>query len=698
TSSATSIPPQSITSSSPTASWVCFPRTSSPLSSNACLSYAFPSGATAWICSSWPTISTFATATAVQGAASSSTYNCMAITSISCCLATCSSSGTSKSIQDPRHGPAMIPSINSLQSQHPNQAAGQHLKITVSNAVAQAYTLGTIDKYKNVALYFARIFCRLSESPKTYSGRQQLTTWNSLLKNLLPTDLVRFLSMVMAGKEDMETNEKMKHLVFSIGQDLCRAVSEGEWKLPKHILLCVTILFEAQLVTSGSLKGVLSGKAYAKSLFCLKTVCESMERLLMERFIEEESVLITDPAALLNMTQSCNREHLDEALKDSSTSAHLGKTAALWMSFITHCHLVFMLLHSVKTNNIQLFHKCNGEMANIFFAFDGHNYSRYLTWLEVYLTNLENTHPGAKDLLSKGAIAVARSMIPGAISAVDKTMEETWLHWTIQPVWGIPDVVSNNLHTGTWTSSKTQTAGKHRELEKAEVKKGEEAIQRTIETIRNFTNPFTISDKDRLYSLASGALVLMEVEMDVLQAETVGKAAKAEFIKRLQSREPGRLFDPIKKQTLKTMETCNKKVTLTSSQGKQMCSELEAWVSLLALASRWNNGIQHPTSGAYEDGGGIHSNWASFLAEFEDYLLATGLSEKEKPGPRIGATGLIFDQQRRPFSSRQFSQNRPRSSLRVGGAPERSSASPRSLQGHHPRGRRRLPRRLGTRH
>ena len=37
------------------------------------------------------------------------------------------------------------------------------------------------------------------------------------------------------------------------------------------------ILFEAQLVTS-----VLSGKTYAKSLFCLKTVCEAMERLLME--------------------------------------------------------------------------------------------------------------------------------------------------------------------------------------------------------------------------------------------------------------------------------------------------------------------------------------------------------------------------------------------------------------------------------
>lgn len=54
---------------------------------------------------------------------------------------------------------------------------------------------------------------------------------------------------------------------------------------------------------------------------------------------------------------------------------------------------------------------------------------RYLTWLEVHLTNLEKTHPGAKDLITKGAIAVARSMLPGALSAVDKTMEETFMRF-----------------------------------------------------------------------------------------------------------------------------------------------------------------------------------------------------------------------------------------------------------------------------
>ncbi|XP_069107841.1 uncharacterized protein [Argopecten irradians] len=78
------------------------------------------------------------------------------------------------------------------------------------------------------------------------------------------------------------------------------------------------ILLEAQLVTSGCLKSVLSGKAYAKALFCLKTVCESLERLLLERFIQEEEIQLT-PEALLNLISSCDQENLDLALRDEST-------------------------------------------------------------------------------------------------------------------------------------------------------------------------------------------------------------------------------------------------------------------------------------------------------------------------------------------------------------------------------------------
>ena len=106
--------------------------------------------------------------------------------------------------------------------------------------------------------------------------------------------------------------------------------------------------------------------------------------------MEEEDIPIADPEVLLNLITSCTKEHLDAALKEPSLlhlidryqlyekkvlQGHLGKTAAFWMSFITHCHLVFMLLHSVKTNNLELFHRSNGEMAALFFAFDGPNYA-----------------------------------------------------------------------------------------------------------------------------------------------------------------------------------------------------------------------------------------------------------------------------------------------------------------------------------
>ena len=54
---------------------------------------------------------------------------------------------------------------------------------------------------------------------------------------------------------------------------------------------------------------------------------------------------------------------------------------------------------------------------------------RYLVWLDVFLKNIETSHPGAEELLNKGGIAVARSLIPGSLSAVDKTMEETFMRF-----------------------------------------------------------------------------------------------------------------------------------------------------------------------------------------------------------------------------------------------------------------------------
>jgi hypothetical protein len=77
-------------------------------------------------------------------------------------------------------------------------------------------------------------------------------------------------------------------------------------------------------------------------------------------------------------------------------------------------------------------------------------------------------------------------------------------------------VLTNNHHTGLVYEKTLEMvditndpdcprAGRHCELKKAEVKKCEESVQCVLAAVSNFTNPFTVTDKNRLYSVASGA-------------------------------------------------------------------------------------------------------------------------------------------------------------------------------------------------
>ena len=45
------------------------------------------------------------------------------------------------------------------------------------------------------------------------------------------------------------------------------------------------ILLESELMSCGSLVGVLTGKSYARAMNCHKVMLESLERLLFEKFL-----------------------------------------------------------------------------------------------------------------------------------------------------------------------------------------------------------------------------------------------------------------------------------------------------------------------------------------------------------------------------------------------------------------------------
>ena len=209
------------------------------------------------------------------------------------------------------------------------------------------------------------------------------------------------------------------------------------------------VLLEAGLIGSGSVHRVLSGKHYERAMHCHKILLESLERILLDQFLEqqnEDEIFAGLPEEtrdkISNLISSQSKYAMDElmsdevfityigkymAFKKSVREGALGKTAQFWISYMDHIWRVLSLIRAVKTNDFNLYAECLYLMADNFFSFDGQNYARYLSYFSVFVANLDESHPGATELLQRGAISVARSFIPGNRCAVDKTMEETFM-------------------------------------------------------------------------------------------------------------------------------------------------------------------------------------------------------------------------------------------------------------------------------
>ena len=69
----------------------------------------------------------------------------------------------------------------------------------------------------------------------------------------LPEALQCFLSLAFSGnKPQMVQDDRTKRFIYSIGQDVCCAISQGRWKLAKHYLICMTIrhLYRSKQLTT----------------------------------------------------------------------------------------------------------------------------------------------------------------------------------------------------------------------------------------------------------------------------------------------------------------------------------------------------------------------------------------------------------------------------------------------------------------
>lgn len=397
------------------------------------------------------------------------------------------------------------------------------------------------------------------------------------------------------------------------------------------------VFLEAGMIGSGCLAGVMSGKHYDRALHCHTVLLECLERLLIDQFIKDQcaddfnslipketleklSELGTclDRAALDTLSADCSIKKFTEQLSkfcQDVMKSKLGKTAQLWLSYMEHVRLILHLLEAVKTNNFLLYAASVNHMAPLFFSFDGQNYARYLTYFSAFLANIDISHPGARALIERGAISVARSFVPGSRCDVDKTMEETFMRHAKSHGGagscgaGVSGILTNYEAYQRWVrttharslyvdatlslvnmldSADTTT---HRSVRPSEIRKGEELVQKARDAICNFLNPFDVDNKDKLVIISSGCVVSEDVSRDVLNAETIGQEAHDEFIQtRLQAGVD--FFKPVKRLHLKTMSDMNRVAKVTTSKNRVMQFKQQGNVAFHLLVKSQNQGLQ----------------------------------------------------------------------------------------------------------
>ena len=119
----------------------------------------------------------------------------------------------------------------------------------MKSTVRSAYELGTTDWAKEVSH-------ELREQISTAFRSNESLPWPTRAQDLpepideIPSKELAFILSLICG--DSVPNECSKKLALSISQDICRAVTRGQWKMKKHVLLCMTLrhLFRSKSIIS----------------------------------------------------------------------------------------------------------------------------------------------------------------------------------------------------------------------------------------------------------------------------------------------------------------------------------------------------------------------------------------------------------------------------------------------------------------
>ena len=125
----------------------------------------------------------------------------------------------------------------------------------------------------------------------------------------------------------------------------------------------------------------------------------------------------------------------------------------------------------------------------------------------------------------------------------------------------------------------TCSSDDHRDISKAEIKRGQQYVNTTMQAFSNFLEPFDSSvDRSKLYNIFSGAPVLADIETDLLTAEKQGGRARSNLVNLRLKKKKVDFFEQIKRINLMTMASEKRMLNLHVLKAKWL--NTSTWVTL----------------------------------------------------------------------------------------------------------------------
>ena len=249
-----------------------------------------------------------------------------------------------------------------------------------------------------------------------------------------------------------------------------------------------------------------------------------------------------------------------------------------WIQHLDRLWLVLDLIKALKENDFNLYKKTLKSMIPVFFIMNHQNYARYLTAYVASLDHIDNSHPEASRHRKNCALSVTRSLYAASGTAVDQTIEQT-INKHAKSEGGVIGFSRNLQAYDRWVLTRHErtlyaaaafgVAGmsddgydRRKDLRKNDIHKGLMQVEKTIETICNFTNPFEFGENNSLVCLSSGMRVPQETAETMVKLDKLGSTQYEECIKQRLNEKKTAFHAPIQKNKLKPFTELKKTETI----------------------------------------------------------------------------------------------------------------------------------------